>query len=159
MLGGPSPFNVSSMSTRLEAKKWLSRLVEVASNVCPSVASERGPALVQRLQPVFDKVDQYAERLGDLSTIFDREFAFVSAVSVVELPEIERLARLARSMLYLNSDDAKLASLALIRFGDEVEGRALPFRDTTPQRDEGLAARLILLSDLIRGKRLEFSTK
>ena len=120
------------------------------------MAAEKGPVLARRLEPVFNVVDSYVQALGDLFAVFDREFAFLTEVAPEERAAVDRLATLARSMLYLNSEDAKLASLALVRFGAEVERRASPFESKLPHRDDGLAARLILLADYVRMKRLEY---
>ena len=120
------------------------------------MASDKGPLLFQRLAPVFTAVDSYIQRLGDLFAILDSEFAFVPEASAAEQAEVDRLATSACQFLYLNRDDAKLASLTLVRFGSEMEGRASPFQHTIPPRDDGLASRLILLADYVRAKRSEY---
>jgi hypothetical protein len=88
--------------------------------------------------------------------ILDREFAFVSEASAEEQAEVDRLAANARQWLYLNTNDAKLASITLVRFGSEVEGSASPFQGKLPRREDGFAARLILLADYVRAKRIEY---
>jgi len=117
------------------------------------MAAEKGPLLAQRLLPVFTAVDSYVRRLGDVFAILDREAAFASESSPDQQVEVDRLTALVRSVLYLNSEDATLASVALVRFGEEVEGAATPFRDKVPGRDAGLAARLILVADHVRAAR------
>jgi hypothetical protein len=149
-------YRTSGLETWAAAQSWQQRLVENAEAYCKAMAAERGPQLAQRLLPVFAAVDSYVQRFGDLLSIFDREAAFVSEASPEEQAEVERLANLARSMLYLNSEDGRLASIALVRFGKEVEGSPSPFRSKVPHRDAGLAARLILLTDYVHAKRLEY---
>jgi hypothetical protein len=55
-------------------------------------------------------------------------------------------------------EDAKLASIALVRFGSEVEGTASAYQKKISGRDGDVSARLILLADFIRAKRLEYDT-
>jgi hypothetical protein len=149
-------YRTSALDTWAAAHAWQKRLVENADTYCQAMAAEKGPLLSQRLQPVFTAVDSYIQRFGDVFAILDREAAFVSEASSEERRVFERLASLAHSMLYLNSEDATLASIALVRFGEEVEDAPCPFRDKVPHRDAGLAARLILLADLVRAKRIEY---
>lgn len=149
-------YRTSAFETWAAAQSWLQRLVENADAYCKTMAAERGPQLAQRLLPVFTAVDSYVQRFGDLLAIFDSEAAFVSEASADERAEVDHLAKLARSMLYLNSEDARLASIALVRFGEEVEGSTTPFRSKVPHRDAGLAGRLVLLTDHVRAKRLEY---
>jgi hypothetical protein len=118
---------------------------------------EKGQLLYSRLQPVLNAVHLYVQALGDMNAVFDREFAFVSAGDSAEKEEVNRLATLARSMLYLNFEDATLASIALVRFGTHVENRPSPFQGKVPHRDDGLATRLVLLTDFVRAKRLEYN--
>ena len=120
------------------------------------MASDKGPLLFQRLRPVFTAVDSYIRCLGDFFAILDREFAFVSETRPDEQVEVDRLATKARQWLYLNSEDAKLASIALVRFGSQIEGSPSPFQKKTPGRDDDVSSRLILLADYIRAKRLEY---
>jgi hypothetical protein len=151
-----SEFGTSLLSTSAEAKAWQKRLVENADAYCKLMAADKGPPLARRLQPIFTAVDLYVQGLGDMFAILDREFAFVSEASAEEQAEVDRLATNAHQWLYLNSEDAKLASIALVRFGSEVEGSASPFQDKLPRRNEGLAARLILLADYVRAQRIEY---
>lgn len=155
-LSPDSEFGASQLRTSAEAKAWQKRLVENADAYCKMMANDKGPQLFQRLLPAFTAVDSYIERLGDFFAILDREFAFVSEVSPAEQSEVERLATKAGQYLWLNSEDAKLASLALVRFGSEVEGVVSPFQDKTPRHDSGLASRLILLADYVRARRIEY---
>jgi hypothetical protein len=120
------------------------------------MASEKGPLLSQRLAPVFTAVDSCIQRLGDFYAILDREFAFVSEASPNEQAEVDRLGTYSRQWLYLNTEDAKIASLALVRFGSEVEESASPLQNKNLRRDDGLAARMILLAEYIRAKRLAY---
>jgi len=149
-------YRTSALESWAAAHSWQQRLVENADAYCKAMAAERGPQLAQRLLTVFTAVDSYIQRFGDLLAIFDREAAFVSEVSPEEQAEIERLATLARSMLYLSSEDGRLASFALVRFGKEVEGSTSLFESKVPHRDAGLAARLVLLTDHVRAMRLEY---
>lgn len=151
-----SEFGSSLLSTSAEAKAWQKRLVENADAYCKLMAADKGPLLARRLQPIFAAADLYAQRLGDMFAILDREFAFVSEGSAEEQAQVVRLATNARQWLYLSLDDAKLASFALVRFGGEVEGNASLFQDKLPHRDNGLAARLILLADYVRAQRIEY---
>jgi hypothetical protein len=152
-----APYHNSWVHTAAEAKSWQKRLVENADAFCVAAATAKGPLLTQRLQPVFNAVDAYMQRLGNLFEILDREFAFFSEAAPDERSQAEQLARLAHEMLWLDSEDSKLASLALIRFGTEVEGRDSPFHGKVPHRDSGLATRLILLADYIRRKRADYA--
>lgn len=145
-----SKFGTSLLLISAEAKEWQKRLVENADAHCKLMTAEKGPLLARRLLPIFTAVDLYVQRLGDIFAILDRESAFVSETSAEEQAEVDRLATNAHQWLYLNSEDAKLASIALVRFGSEVEESASPFQDKLPRRDDGLAARLILLADHIR---------
>ena len=149
-------YQTSALETWAAAQASQNRLVENADAYCKAMAAEKGPPLCQRLLAVFMAANSYVQRFGDMFAILDREAVFISEASPEEQAEVERLATLARSMLYLNSEDARLASIALVRFGKEVEDSASPFRSKLPQRDAGLAARLILLADHIRAKRLEY---
>lgn len=155
-LSGGSDFGTAPFSTSAEVKEWQKRLVENADAYCKLIASKRGPLLFQRLASVFAAVDSYCQRLGDFFAILDREFAFMSEASLAEQAEVNRLATNAHQCLYLNSEDARLATLALVRFGSEVEGGASPFHKKIPHRDGGLASRLILLADYVRAMRLEY---
>ena len=155
-LSGGSAFGTALLWTSAEVKAWQKRLVENADDFCKFMASERGPLLSQRLASVFAAVDSYSQRLGDIFAILDREFAFVSEASPREQAEVDRLATNARQWLYLNSEDARLATLALVRFGSEVEGSVSLFQNKIPRRDGSLASRLILLADYVRTKRLEY---
>lgn len=149
-------YQTSVLETWAAAHAWQKRLVENADAYCKVMAAEKGPLLVQRVQPVFTAVDLYVKQFGDVFAVLDREAAFVSEGSPAEQAEVDRLASLARSMLYLNSEDARLASNALVRFGEVVEGSAFPFQGKAPHRDAGLAARLILLADQVRAKRQQY---
>jgi hypothetical protein len=155
-LSDGASYRTSALETWAAARSWQQRLVENADAYCKAMAAERGPQLAQRLLPVFAAVGSYVQRFGDLLAIFDREAAFVSEALPEEQAEVDRLSDLARSMLYLNSEDARLASIALVRFGKEVEGSASRFTAKVPQRDAGLAQRLVLLTDHVRKKRLEY---
>lgn len=157
-LSADSEFGTTLLRTPAEAKAWQKRLVENSDAYCKSMASDKGPLLIQRLAPIFTAVDSYVQRLGDFFAILDREFAFVSKISAAEQAAVGRMATNARQWLYVNSKDAKLASLALVRFGTEVEGRSSPFQNSHPRRDDGLAARLIILADYVRAMRLEYNT-
>lgn len=156
LAGEDSKWAASTIVTSAEAQAWLKKLVENTDAYCTSIAVAKGPQLVQRLQAVLNAVDSYVQRLGDMFAILDREFAFFSEASPDEQSEAGRLATLARQMIYLNSENANLASLALVRYGSDVEGHYNPFHAKVPHRDEGLAARLILLVDYVRRKRLEY---
>lgn len=155
-LAGGTWYRTSALETGAAAQAWQKRLVENADAYCKAMAAEKGPLLGQRLLPVFMALDLYIQRFGDAFAILDREAAFFSEGSPEEQAEVDRLASLACSMLYLNSEDATLASIVLVRFGDQVEGSASPFGSKVPQRDAGLAARLILLADHVRAMRLEY---
>jgi hypothetical protein len=157
-LAGNSEYGSKVLMTPAEAKAWQQQLVDHADALCKWMAQEHGPLLSQQLAPVFVAVDGYTARLGDFFAILDREFAFVSEASPDEQAVIDRLATKARQWLYLNLDDAKLAALALVRFGDEVEGIADPFHERFSRKDAELASRLILLADYVRAKRLEYET-
>lgn len=157
LLADNSPFQTSLIRTSAEARLWEKRLIENADTFCGLTATEKGPLLAERLRPILAAVDQYVAHLGNVFAILDREFAFLNATSSEEQLETERIASLARSMLYLNLDDARLASLAVVRFGREVEEHERPFRDAVPHRDAGLAARLILLTDFIARQRDEYA--
>lgn len=148
----------SLLVTSATAQAWQKLLLENADTYCKRLTAEKGPFLHQRLQPVFTAVNWYVQKLGDMFAILDREFSFISETSADEQAEVDRLATKARQWLYLNSEDAKLASIALVRFGGEVEGSALPFQKETPGRDDYLSSRLILLADYIRAKRVEYDT-
>jgi hypothetical protein len=152
-----APYHNSWVHTAAEAKSWQKRLVENADAFCVAAASDKGPVLTTRLQPVFNAIDAYVQRLGDVFEILDKEFAFFAEAALDERSQAEQMARFAHEMLWLNSEDSKLASLALIRFGAEVEGRNSPFHGKVPHRDSGLAARLILLADFIRRKRADYA--
>ena len=106
-----------------------------------------GPALIQRLRPVFDAVERYEKALGDLYSIFDRESEFLAKATSREQAEVDRLAQFGSSNLYLNADDAKLASLALVRSRNRLEAE---------HAVEGLAARLILMTDVVGKRRGEY---
>jgi len=149
-------YHTSTLDNAATARAWQNRLVENADAYCKAMATEKGPQLCRRLQPVFTALDSYLQRLGDIFRIFDREFAFVSEVSSNEQPEINRLTTHAGQMLYLKPEDATLASIALVRFGSEVEKIASPFQNKSPHRHDGLAARLILLADHVRRERIEY---
>jgi hypothetical protein len=140
------------------ARTFQQRLVENADQYCKSMAADKGPVLVQRILPVFKAVNSYAKALGDIFAILDREFAFVSEGSPDEQAQVDRLATFACRWWYLNSEDAKLASIALVRFGSQVEGSPSPFQNINRHRDSDLAARLILLTDYVRAKRLEYES-
>jgi hypothetical protein len=155
-LSGDSQFQTTRLATWAEAKAWQERLVENADSYCKRLAAGKGPVLTRRLEPVFAAVDLYVRALGDIFAVFDREFGFLAETQSEEQTEVNRLASLARSMLYLNYEDATLASLTMVRFGAEVEQCASPFQEKAPHRDAGLAARLVLLTDYIRAKRLEY---
>lgn len=141
-------------STRLrswaEARAWQKKLIDNADAYCRTMASDKGPLLLDRLRTVFVAVDAYVKKLGKMSLILDREFAYVSEGSPEERAEAGRLADLAHSMFYLDLDDARLASTALVRFGPDVEHRSSPFQGIKPHRDAALAGRLILLADYVR---------
>jgi hypothetical protein len=138
----------SHLATWAEARAWQKKLIENADVYCNMLAAEKGLILIERLRDVFRAVDSYVTAMGKLSDIFSREFAYVSAGTSKEKIEVSRLADQGRSMYYLDLDDARLASAALLRFGPSVEDRA--FQGVKPHRDAGLAARLILLADYIR---------
>jgi hypothetical protein len=138
-----------SLRTSAEVKEWQKRLIENADSYSSLAARAKGPVLTRRLQPVFNAVDAYLRRVGDLFAVFDREFAFLQDTSPTELSQMRR-------MLWVHSEDSKLASFLLIRFGSEIEGCEAPFRDQVPHRNADLNARLILLQDFIRKKRLEY---
>ncbi len=155
-LSEDSTYQTSMLTTWADANAWQAKLVENADAYCSLMASDSGPVLSRRLAPVFNSVRGYERALGDIFAIFDREFAYVTGGPSDEQAEVNRLANLASSMLWLNSEDAKLASVALVRFGSEVEQHSSPFRDKLPHRDDGLAARLILLADYVRTSRLDY---
>lgn len=98
-LSGNSEFGTSLLRTSAEATVWQARLVENADAYCKSMAAEKGPALIRRLQPVFNAVDSYVRLLGDLFAVLDREFAFVSEGTADEQTEVDRLATNARQWL------------------------------------------------------------
>ncbi len=151
-----SQFQTSHLTTAADVATWLRRLAENASTFCEFAAAEIGPALSQRLQPTFTAVDRYEQSLGDMFSIFEREFAFVAAASANEQAEIERLTDFGSRMLYLKSEDAKLASFALVQFGSEVDGKSSWHRDAARRPVEELIPRLILLTDLVRKRRGEY---
>lgn len=156
LLSGHSWPNASRISTLAAAKAWQKLLVENADVFCTLAASTKGPELIQLLQPVFKAVESYIQRLGDIFSVFDKEFAFVNQTSSDKQTEIDWLATQAHNMLYLNSEDAKLVSLALVRFGTEVEEEDNPFHGKLPRSNDGLGARFILLADHVRRKRTEY---
>jgi hypothetical protein len=155
-LSGASRFQISHVETWAAAQAWQKTLIENADAYCKQMATDKGPLLFRRLLPVFTAVDSYIQRLGDTFAILDREFAFVSEASPDEKAEVERLATNARQWLYLNSEDAKLACLALVRFGSQVEGSPSPFHNKVPRIDSDLATRIILLVDSVRARRVEY---
>lgn len=151
-----SQFQTTAIHSSAAAKAWQKRLVDNADAYCSKAATTIGPALIKRLQPVFATVDSFIQKLGDIFEILDREFAFVAEASAEEKSKIDRLAYLANSRLSLNSEDAKLASLVVVRFGTEVEEHTSPFLGKVPHQDGDFGAHLILLVDHIRKKRLEY---
>jgi hypothetical protein len=136
-------YRAADLTTANEATEWVDRLAANASSFARTSSMERGPLLAQRLQSVFDAVDRCTRSLGDLFSIFDREFAFLTEATNVEHAETERLARFGWRNLYLNSEDAELASSLLVRFADKSVGQEL-------------TAKLILLTDYIRKQRCEY---
>jgi hypothetical protein len=114
-LSGYTWYQTSALETWATARAWQERLVENADTYCKAMANEKGPLLFRRLLLVFKAVDSCIQGLGDMFAVLDREFAFVSQASPDEQAKIDHLATLARRMLYLNSEDAKLASIALDR--------------------------------------------
>ncbi|HVW02888.1 MAG TPA: hypothetical protein VHB77_21190 [Planctomycetaceae bacterium] len=158
LLAGNSEFGTSRLETAAEVRDWQQRLIDHADAFCRSMSSELGPVLIDRLAPAFEALDRYVEAVGDMRTIFAREFAFTNDGTERELAEADRLATQGWQMLYLDLADAKIAGMALARFGTEVEGGANPFDSATPRRDPALSARLVLLTDYVgRMRKLEFS--
>jgi len=143
-LTGNTPYRAAHLTTANEARAWVDRLAANASSFARTASMERGPLFAQRLQSAFDAVDRCTKSLGDLFSIFDREFAFLGEATNVEKAETERLARFGWRNLYLNSEDAELASFLLVRFADKSAGLEL-------------TARLILLTDYIRKQRCEYA--
>jgi hypothetical protein len=149
-------FGASDLGTAEMQRLWQQRLVENADAFCRTMAAEKGPALVERLRPVFAAVDSYVAAMEDMAAIFDREFAFVNNRPAHERAEIERLASETRAFFYLDLEDARLASCIVLRLAPQVEGKEDPFLGVNARQDEGLAARLVMLSDFIRIKRTSF---
>jgi hypothetical protein len=114
--------------------------------------------LIERLQPVFLAVNSYIAKLGDLSAIFDREFAFIHEGTDAERNEVNELTFQAERILYLETEVTKLACVTVIRFGSEVEKAPNPFLSKRFFRDGNLSARLILLVEHLRKKRIEYTT-
>jgi hypothetical protein len=156
MLSGDSEFQTTWISVSAESKDWQRQLIENADAYCVAAAAALSPVLSERLSHVFNVVDRYTTRLGDVFAVLDREFAFFNEADHQERSEAERMAILAHQMYHLDLDDSKLASLVLIRFGDKVEGSEKPFHGRVPHRDVELTRRLILLSDFFQMKRNEF---
>lgn len=155
LLLAPDWPHTTSLETRDTAQPWLRQLIDNADTYCKQMAAEIGPALAARLQPVFKAVDSYTQKLGDIFAILDREFAFVSEISPDERAEFNRLTSIAQRYLWLNANDSEVASIALVRFGNEVEECESTSLDKVHQGD-GLTARLILLADYVRAKRLAY---
>jgi hypothetical protein len=151
-------YQKSDVSTAVKAVAWQKRLVENADTFCKSMAKEKGPALAKRLAAVFKLVELYVIALGEISSVLDREYSFVTEIPRADQIEADRLASQARSMLYLNSEDAKLASVTLVRYGPIIEGEDSAFRGKKPYQNTTLAARIILLTDYIRVKRFDYDT-
>ena len=135
LLSENSQFQNTWLTNSAESRKWQRRLVENADGYCAAAAAALGPLLTERLRHVFNVVDQYTTRLGDVFAVFDREFAFFNEAAPQERSAAEQMATLAHRMYYLDLDDSKLASLLLMRFGAEVEGSENPFRGRVPHRD------------------------
>jgi hypothetical protein len=157
LLSSGSRYGSKLIFTPAEAKAWQDRLIENADASCRAASSEFGPLLFKRLEPVLYAVDRYQKKIGEIFAVFDREFAFVQDVRDEERSEIERLAAKAHSILFLDAEDAKLASLVLVRFGSEVEGIEAPFQNANPRAGNELGSRLILLVDFIQNKRRAYA--
>ena len=63
----------------------------------------------------------------------------------------------ADRMLYLDSEDSKLASLTMIRFGATVEGTVSFNCFDRPRLDSELSARMVLLVDFFRRMRIAYA--
>jgi hypothetical protein len=148
----------SDLSTASRAKAWQERFIQNADEFCKSMAAEKGPVLAQRLGPLFSLVDSYIHALGNIFAVLDREYAFVTEISVDDQAEVERLTNESRRILYLNSEDARLAGAILVRFGSAIEGKDSPFRGVMAYKNNALAARLILLTDYVRASRFKYDT-
>lgn len=141
------------IETASDVKEWQPLLIENVQEYCERLADDSGVSLAARLQPTFSAVDRYVHRFGDLFEVFDREYAFSNEGSTDETSTIEWLSIEANRWLYLASNDAKLASTALVRWSRELEEQDLCVREKLLCDNAELSTRLILIVDYIRNQR------
>lgn len=139
--------------TASDVKEWQNQLIDHLQEYCERLADESGVSLAARMRRTFSAVDRYIHRFGDLFEVFDREYAFSNEGSADEKSSIEWLSFEAKRWLYLASDDATLASTAVIRWGREIEEQDLCVRGKLLCENAPLSARLILIADHIRNQR------
>jgi len=135
-----------------EAKSWERKLAQHTDSQCRATTQAKGPALRDRLCPVFDAVDRYILRLGNIYAVFASEFQYFFNATEERRNEAERLASLI-GYIGESIDDVELACLVLFLFAPEVEGPENVFRDKKWHEDSSLRARVYLLVDFIREKR------
>jgi hypothetical protein len=138
--------------TKDEAKIWEKRLADVADFQCRATANAKGPLLRERLQSVFNAVERYVAKLGNVNDVFATEYRYFQEAPAPQRREAEQLSSLIGN-IGESSEDVQLACLGVLLFAPEVEGRDDVFRGKKWHEDPNLRARVYLLVDYIREKR------
>jgi len=140
------------LRNKQEAQIWETRLARVADSQCRATAQTKGPAMHERLKPVFAAVDRYIAKLGNLNDIFESESNFFQAAPAEQRSEADRLASLIGN-IGESSDDVELACLVLFLHAPQVEDQPSAFRGKKWYEDPNLRARIYLMVDFIREQR------
>ncbi len=149
-------YHQQSLSSWDDAKQWEDLFLANLDSLSSRFASLSGPTLIQCVDPIMEKVNGYLNCAGDLFSIFDREFGFMSEIREQDQSIVGRMTTHAGQMMYRRCENTALACHLLLRYSGEVDGIRDQISHPRFYRNEEVAARLHLLIDKIANKRREY---
>jgi hypothetical protein len=130
----------TEIRTPADKKDWENRLIESADDACRKTSQKHGAELLQRIAQERLVADQFVALVGDLSTVLDREFAYLK-----ETPH-EQLQRIAY-WSWSHNDNRLLAGHLFFRLAKDIDERLLENCNCRLRENDSLRRLLHMISD------------
>ena len=151
LLEGNTDRHWTEIHTPADKKNWESRLVESADDACRKTSQKLGAELLHLIAQERPVVDRFIALAGDLSTVLDREFAYLSETQGEQLQKITYWS-------WAHNDNRLLAAHLFFRLAKDIDSRLLQGCDCRLRDNDSLRRLLLMITDHVATCRTRFLT-
>jgi hypothetical protein len=135
-----------------DKKDWENRLIEAADDACRKTSQKLGAELLNLIAQERPVADRFIALAGDLSTVLDREFAYLN-----ETPH-EQLQKITDWSWAHKDDNRLLAAHLFFRLAKDIDSRLLQSCDCRLRDNDPLRRLLLMITDHVATCRTRFLT-